>query len=358
MSGYTRAILSPTSPRLTYQRLAEPQIDAFHRLCLDDHVRRYLLDGLLLPRAWAAAELVRSDELFDEAGVGLWLLHADGELVGFCGFRVFDEHGPEPQLLYAFPREFGGSGLASECAGALIDHVGARGWPRVLAAVDEPNRASMRVLDKVGMTPCGRVPGAFGHTVLFERWLTAAPARLDLPRGARIALPVASAWNGAPAHSNETVDVGVELGDDELIVRVEAPYHGDPAPAGAPGPTAALWEHEVVELMLLGDDDRYLELELAPRGHYLVLELHGRRRVVHQGRLLAFRAEIAADRWQGEARVPLGWVPPGCRRLNAYAIHGLGAARRYLCWQPTGDEHPDFHDLGSFGALADCLRSA
>jgi hypothetical protein len=108
--------------------------------------------------------------------------------------------------------------------------------------------------------------------------------------------------------------------------------------------------------MLLGADDHYLELELSPHGHYLVLELHGRRRIVHQGRLLDYRAQIAGGRWHGEARVPIGWLPLGCRRLNAYALHGHGAARRYLAWRPGGGERPDFHRLDAFGELGDCRR--
>jgi hypothetical protein len=44
-------------------------------------------------------------------------------------------------------------------------------------------------------------------------------------------------------------------------------------------------------------------------------------------------------------------VPEGPWRFNAYAIHGVGAARRYLAHFPVPGPRPDFHRLECFGAL-------
>ena len=57
-------------------------------------------------------------------------------------------------------------------------------------------------------------------------------------------------------------------------------------------------------------------------------------------------------RWRGHARIPKAWLPPGCDRVNAFAIHGQGDDRRHLAWRPAGGEKPDFHRLEAFGALA------
>lgn len=91
----------PVAPRLTFRRLGEADLDVFHRLVTDPHVRRYLLDGEVMTRAWAASEIEAARRLFETHGVGLWLLEEDGEVVGFAGFRVFDDTGKGPQLLYA-----------------------------------------------------------------------------------------------------------------------------------------------------------------------------------------------------------------------------------------------------------------
>ncbi len=164
-------------------------------------------------------------------------------------------------------------------------------------------------------------------------------------------LTIARTWNDEPVRPEEAVAVVLSVDDDELRVTVDAPFHGDPAPTSPAGSTDRLWEHEVVEIFLLGEEDRYLELELGPHGHFLLLSLHGERRAVESGLPVRYDATIAGSRWQGEARLQAALLPPGLDRLNAFAIHGQGADRRYLAWRPTLGEQPDFHHLASFGRL-------
>jgi hypothetical protein len=184
------------------------------------------------------------------------------------------------------------------------------------------------------------------------------PARLDLPLvSTRLSLMIATTWDGEAVGDNERVALALEISAQELVVEVEAPFHDDPPPAGEVGSTDKLWEHEVVELMLLGDDARYLELELSPHGHYLALQLHGVRNVVHREQALSYRATIDRDarRWRGCALIPLSWLPNGCTRLNAFAVHGLSESRRYLAWRPTGGDRPDFHRLEVFEPIYDAI---
>ena len=70
-------------------------------------------------------------------------------------------------------------------------------------------------------------------------------------------------------------------------------YFDDPAPpskAGGKkrvkrqtttgGPFLQLWNYETVELFFLNDADQYLEVQLGPHGHYQVILLAGRRKVL------------------------------------------------------------------------------
>lgn len=147
--------------------------------------------------------------------------------------------------------------------------------------------------------------------------------------------------------------------DGALRIVVDAPSHGDPPPPGKPGPTPGLWNYEVVEVFLAESSDssetvRYLEIELSPHGHHLVLRFEGVRNVVGQGMDLEYRARIdrAAGRWTGEALLPNDWLPPGPLRVNAFAIHGVGERRRFLVSSPlpSGDA-PDFHQPLEFPKL-------
>ncbi len=162
-----------------------------------------------------------------------------------------------------------------------------------------------------------------------------------------VALPIHSQWNGAPAEPGEHARVTLSE-DGDLIVTVDAPFHGDPAPSGPPGPRWALWEHEVVELFILGAGEAYTEIELGPHGHHLVLKLQGVRNVVARELPLQVQTHIEGARWRAIARVPRAWLPEPPYRANAYAIHGQGEARRYLAHAPVPGEKPDFHRLQHF----------
>ena len=144
-------------------------------------------------------------------------------------------------------------------------------------------------------------------------------------------------------------------GGSTLDVHVEAPFHGDPAPADPVGPTWRLWDHEVVELFIagIGSPEPYLEVELGPHGHHLVLQLAGRDRTITARLLpLAFEAEIDGDRWSGFARIPREYLPCGAGWANADAIHGPKEARRYLSWAPVPGDAPDFHRIWLFPQVA------
>jgi hypothetical protein len=161
-------------------------------------------------------------------------------------------------------------------------------------------------------------------------------------------LRVANTWDGEPLPAKEIAEIVCFVENDELTVLVDAPYFGDPPPAGRTGSTDELWKREVVELFLVGAQERYLEIELGPHGHYLVLEFKGRRNVVRKGMEIRYETERLGDRWRGAALVPLSYLPSQVSHANAYAIHGTGEGRRYLAAFPVPGKGPDFHRLQLF----------
>lgn len=163
---------------------------------------------------------------------------------------------------------------------------------------------------------------------------------------------VGHTWDGRALAGDERVVLELASADGGLRVGIEAPFHGDPPPPGPPGDTPGLWNFEVVELFVFGDDGRYLELEFGPHGHHLVLELHGVRRVVRQVPALEYACAVSEGRWRGVASVPIDLLPVGAARWNAHAIHGTGEGRRHLSAIPAGGARPDFHRPEVAGALA------
>ncbi len=163
------------------------------------------------------------------------------------------------------------------------------------------------------------------------------------------AMRIEALWNGAAVSARHWITLHLIDRGEELEVRVSAPYYADPAPPSTPvGPTDRLWEHEVVELFIHGEDDRYIEIELAPSGHHLVIQLHGIRQPIASLLPIQFQATINDDRWTGTALIRKELLPPGPHRLNATAIHGSGADRDYLSWVSLPGTEPDFHQPAYF----------
>jgi [ribosomal protein S5]-alanine N-acetyltransferase len=160
-----------TSTRLEYQLLTEATVDEFHRLVQDDHVRRYLMDGELQPRAWSGERVQDSMGLFARRRVGLWLARArtTADVVGFCGFLELPSIDLEPQLVYALFERFTGMGYATEMAAACIAEARRHpGFETIVASVDEVNAASVRVLDKLGFRRTATCPGRFGEVLVMR----------------------------------------------------------------------------------------------------------------------------------------------------------------------------------------------
>lgn len=158
-------------------------------------------------------------------------------------------------------------------------------------------------------------------------------------------------WDGGMAQNSEKVAVTFYLSAQELKVEVDAPFHDDPAPPGPAGELDRLWQYEVTELFLLGAEGHYLEIELGPHGHYLILHLSGIRQVSNTLQPTHCSTHITDCRWQGALTLALEQSILPFTHVNAYAIHGLGAKRRYLSAFPVPGERPDFHQPHYFGCL-------
>jgi RimJ/RimL family protein N-acetyltransferase len=158
------------SDRLRYAPVAPENLDRFHSLVRDEHVRRYLMDGNLFPREWSEERVRESQSLLGRRGVGLWLASeaATDELVGFCGLMEIASIDPEPQLVYALFERFSGKGFATEMARASIACARGRGFTQLLASVDEVNAASCRILDKLGFKRVATRQGSFGPMFLLR----------------------------------------------------------------------------------------------------------------------------------------------------------------------------------------------
>lgn len=157
------------TPRARLDPFSESDRQALTALFRDPAVRRYLLDDQLVDELWVEEEISDSHERFGAASAGLWCVRLEGgpEIVGFVGFRPFFDP-PQLQLLYGLLPSAWGRGLATEVARAVADYAfGVLDFPSIEAAIDEPNVASGRVLERLGMTVVRRTADGDG-TVFYS----------------------------------------------------------------------------------------------------------------------------------------------------------------------------------------------
>jgi RimJ/RimL family protein N-acetyltransferase len=144
------------SERTTLRPLTRDDVDVMHALWTDPFVRQFLWDDAVIPRQRAVEVVEASEADFASRQFGLWAVidNESGDIAGFCGLRSAG-HGIGdacPELVYGLWPRFCGKGLATEAALAVLSYAFALGHRDVVAATDVPNTASVRVLERLGMT--------------------------------------------------------------------------------------------------------------------------------------------------------------------------------------------------------------
>jgi RimJ/RimL family protein N-acetyltransferase len=138
-------------------------------------VRRFLFDDREASREEALRFLASSRELWSARGYGFWVVFEAGraELGGFVALQGAEA---DPALIYGMLPALWGRGYVTEAARAVLDYAFATlRLSRVVADVDRPNVASVRVLEKVGMART-REDRVAGRPILYyaltrEAWL-------------------------------------------------------------------------------------------------------------------------------------------------------------------------------------------
>ncbi len=113
---------------------------------------------------WSMEEMESSlDEwiaLFETRRLGKMRVRrkSDGVLVGRCGYGIYAPTG-EPEIGYSLYPEFWGNGYAFEAASGMRDWIFREtGEPHFIGMADVRNTASLKVLERIGMTKTEVLP--------------------------------------------------------------------------------------------------------------------------------------------------------------------------------------------------------
>jgi RimJ/RimL family protein N-acetyltransferase len=136
--------------------------EALAAINADAEVMRWIGSGRVLGRGFSDDLIARFEGEWRERGFGLWAVswRDDPELglLGFCGLTVpafLPEVLPAAEIGWRLARGAWGCGVATEAARAALDFAWApeRGLREVVAVVAPENVRSVRVCEKLGMTP-------------------------------------------------------------------------------------------------------------------------------------------------------------------------------------------------------------
>ena len=123
----------------------------------DPEVMRYIADGSVHSREQSVATFDRLRRHWAEMGFGLFALRLreTGEFAGWAGLavpRFLPEILPAVEIGWRVPRALWGRGLATEAARAVLEFGFVQvGLDRVVSICRVENRASARVMEKLGM---------------------------------------------------------------------------------------------------------------------------------------------------------------------------------------------------------------
>ena len=142
----------PGTDRLMFREWKSKDVDPFHAICSDSRVMKYVGNGEVWQRERTGQFIQLAMESLQSIGYCQWaLIHrAENKLIGYCGFRKTNGY---PEIGWRLAPAFWKQGLATEAARTALQHgMQTLRFTRVTATVQAANVASVRVIDKLGMT--------------------------------------------------------------------------------------------------------------------------------------------------------------------------------------------------------------
>jgi [ribosomal protein S5]-alanine N-acetyltransferase len=130
-------------------------VDEARPIFTDPDVMRYINGGVPRSDDHIRESISRQQNHLCQRGFCLWklLLKPDGRLIGFCGLQPLElDRANEVEIGWRLVRDEWGRGLATEAARVALHHaVEYAHLERVIAMAMPQNRASRRIMEKLGM---------------------------------------------------------------------------------------------------------------------------------------------------------------------------------------------------------------
>ena len=179
-----------TTDRLTLRTFREDDLPLYAALNADPEVVEFL--GGPLSREGSDRIAAYANDLWAGEGIGLLAVErtADGTFLGMCGVHVLDSYPDELEAGWRLARAHWGRvdqgyAIVFQMRDGKVHRIAFEdhGAPRVISATDPPNRRSIAVMERLGMTfdheadleEDGEAFHAVIHSITRERWFERTP---------------------------------------------------------------------------------------------------------------------------------------------------------------------------------------
>ncbi len=142
-------------------------IDDMALMYSDEEVMKYIGLGGPVDSTGTERMIKGFIESYRVRGFGIWgcVDKSTGRLIGHCGFNLLPDKLTE--IAYLFDKPFWGKGFATSISAQVLDYGFNRlGLDEVVALAYPENTASIRVMQKIGMSPSGS-RSYFGREFVF-----------------------------------------------------------------------------------------------------------------------------------------------------------------------------------------------
>jgi ribosomal-protein-alanine N-acetyltransferase len=137
--------------RLQLRRLRPADLGDLYSLLSDPDVVKYVGAGKTATLAETETALISFGKHWERHGFGRWaVIEKDTQkLIGYGGLRILVD---TPEVVYHFMKPYWGFGLATEMARASLRYgFEEHRFERIIAIAMPENRASIHVMEKIGM---------------------------------------------------------------------------------------------------------------------------------------------------------------------------------------------------------------
>lgn len=154
--------------RLLLREWTLEDVDRFAEIYADPEVMRFVGNYRPRNREETIARKMKSIRHYAEHGFGMWAVveKSSGLVIGRAGLETLDD---DVEVAWLLDKPWWGKGLATEAARASVGYgFAVLELRRIVAAAIPENEASINVMRKLGMTPCGTREAAGRTMVVYE----------------------------------------------------------------------------------------------------------------------------------------------------------------------------------------------